>query len=117
MPPAAGWASARRTKGTGRRRLAAPAATRPPNRRRLVTEWSRVPRAISASARSSGGAANIEHGQHIDANHVEIVGDIDPLVGHRVVPSARAAHDALHLGSMEEVCRIGTVEARWRNGA
>ena len=35
-------------------------------------------------------AADLQNGQHVDADHVDEVDDIDPLVGHGVVAPARS---------------------------
>ena len=47
----------------------------------------------------------------INPDHVEVIGNIDPLVGHGVVAPAGAADDARHGGPVFQVGRVGAVEA------
>src|SRR5439155_11944001 len=59
-------------------------------------------------------SANLQNGQHVDANHVDEVDDIDPFVGHRVVAAAGAADDAFHPAEIVQMTGVGAVEAARR---
>src|SRR5688500_14623543 len=104
VPPSRACARAGWMKGARRMN---PAAAR-------AQKWRRVRAAILSA---SGGFADVEDREHVDANHVQKIGDVDSLVRHRVVAAARAADDALHLRAMEEMGGVGAVEAGRRNGA
>src|SRR5579863_4118240 len=115
-PPACASARADRMKGAGSNNPAAPATAYRPMSRRDGVKGRRMPNRMTLSFGGSGDPADVDDGEQVDADHVEEVGNVDALVGHGVVPPARTADDALHLGAMQQVRRIGAVKARRRNG-
>jgi hypothetical protein len=83
-----------------------------------ICSWNRAIAPDSSLTRRrqvtlSRDLADVENGEHVDPNHVQVVRDVDTFVRHRVVASAWSADDALHAGEMEEMSRIGTIKARW----
>src|SRR6476620_5134037 len=62
-------------------------------------------------------SANLQNGQHVDADHIREVDDIDPLVGHGVVAAAGAADDAFHPAEIVQMTGISPIEAARGNGA
>ena len=68
--------------------------------------------AADAVAAASRHFADIQDREHVDADHVEIVGDVDALVRHGVVAPARPADDALHPRCVLEMAGVGAVITR-----
>src|SRR3546814_16243581 len=61
--------------------------------------------------------ADPQNRQHIDLDHIQVVGNVNTLVGHGIELASGAAHDAFHAQYIVEMTGVSAVEGGRRNGA